>query len=131
MARTWVLRHDERPWTYNALRSARHWSANAARTRRWRTAFAELAKAAGLPADAGPVEVVATPHLPDRRGQQDTAACVPAVKAAVDGLCDGAGWLTPHGTPDDGPGRFPRIVFLAPVYGDGAALVIELREVGP
>jgi hypothetical protein len=52
----------------------------------WREAYCELAKEAGIP----PLEVMyvdVTPILPDRR-LQDTAACNPAAKAAIDGIVD-------------------------------------------
>ena len=126
--RVWVLRLDERPWTFNSLRSAQHWTVNARRTAKWRVAFCALAMEAQIPSDARPVEITVTPFLATRRGLQDSAACVPAAKAAIDGLCDGARWVTMRGTPDDGPGRVVRIIFEAPICGDGDGLEIKITE---
>jgi crossover junction endodeoxyribonuclease RusA len=69
----------------------------------WRDKFKELAEEAGIPRLAI-MYIEATPNLKDRRFQ-DTAACNPAVKAAIDGIVD-AGVV-----PDDRPEFLKWILF--------------------
>lgn len=119
----WTLRFGERPWTTNLERSW-HPHERARVVRRWREAFAWLARAHHVPhLDA--VAVIATPHLRSRRGLQDTGGCNPAAKAAIDGLVD-AGVLD-----GDGPDRVRRLTFEAPVLDGTDALDVAVYEVGP
>lgn len=97
----------ERPWTTNAERKGNRWE-RAAHTSHWRTMFAWLARSQSLPTltDATvEIDIVQKGRL------QDTAACSPAVKAAIDGLVDG-GVL--H---DDTGNHLVSILFKAPVRG--------------
>lgn len=114
------LRFDERPWTSNTQRRWHH-HRRADAVRRWRQAFALLAQEERVPTfDA--IEVTATPHLANRRGQQDVGGCYPAAKAAIDGLAD-AGVIS-----DDGPDHVRSLTFTAPVFGQGDALVLVITE---
>lgn len=119
------VRHDVRPFTANAAargttQGARR--AHAAKVREWRRAFALLATAAKIP-PLGPCEVIVRTYLPDRRGTHDVGACYPAYKAAQDGLVDAGVW------PDDKPTWVVRVVFEAPIFGQGAGLELELVPV--
>lgn len=116
----WSLRFDERPWTSNTQRRWHH-HRRADAVRRWRQAFALLAREQRIPLlDA--IEITATPYLANRRGQQDVGGCYPAAKAAIDGLAD-AGVV-----PDDGPDHVRSLTFTAPVFGQGDALVLIVTE---
>ncbi len=115
-----TLRFDERPWTSNTERRWHHYQ-RAGAVRRWRAAFALLAREAHMPS-LGAVEVTVTPYLANRRGLQDVAGCFPAAKAAIDGLVD-AGVL-----PDDTPEHLRSLTFRAPVIGQGDALELVVSE---
>lgn len=104
----------------NAERSAHHFR-RAALTKRWRQAFAVLARAERIPR-LERVAVIATPRMQNRRGLQDTGGCFPAVKAAIDGLRD-AGVIE-----DDGPDVVETLVFCAPVIGEGDGLTLTIEE---
>jgi hypothetical protein len=119
------LRHDVRPFTANSAGrgttpGARR--AHAAKVAEWRRAFRLLAIAHDVPA-LGPCEVVVRTYLPNRRGTHDVGACYPAYKAAQDGLVDAGVW------PDDKPTWVVRVVFEAPIFGQGAGLELELIPV--
>lgn len=117
----WQLIHPGRPWSLNEERT-KHWGWRKKRTAEWRKAFAELASAQGVPPMAGPVHITAQPAFRGRR-VQDVANCLPAVKAAVDGLRD-AGVLV-----DDTPEHLSGLSFLAPLDGqpkDALILWIDL-----
>lgn len=117
---SWRLRFDERPWTSNTERRWHHHQ-RADAVRRWRAAFALLAREARMPSIEA-VEVTVTPFLANRRGLQDVAGCYPAAKAAIDGLVD-AGVLV-----DDTPERLRSLTFLAPIIGQGDALELVVTE---
>ncbi len=121
--RIFTLRYNARPGTVNRERTL-HWSHRAASTKEWREAFAWLAKQQRIP-PLGAIEVVAIPHLSDMR-VQDVAACLPSVKAAIDGLVD-AGVIL-----DDGPRHVHRVCFNRPMH-DGrnclTLIITELEEV--
>jgi len=114
------IEYPERPWTTNAERSGNRWD-RAKKTKEWRTAFHLLATELRPPALAW-CEVTAEPWLKNRSGVQDTAACNPAVKAAIDGLVD-AGVLE-----DDTPDIVRRITFEAPKIGRNALVLIIQGE---
>lgn len=125
---SYTLVHRQRPWTTNGERT---WSPykRAKQVREWRGAFAAHAIEGGLPRPiVGPVVITCMPILRDHR-VQDVAACLPAYKAAVDGLVD-AGIL-----PGDGPHIVQAVMFLAPeinaAYGDALTLLIEPLEPQP
>jgi hypothetical protein len=116
---TWTLVHRARPFTENTQRSWHHHE-RAREVKLWRAAFAALAHEAHIPhLDA--ITVVAIPYLRDYR-RQDVGSCFPAVKAAIDGLCD-AGVLT-----DDGPDQLLQLTFLAPVCGGEDALALTITH---
>ena len=118
----WNLLHYDRPFTQNALYGKSNKYHRAALVREWRESFAWLARKERIP-KLDRVVVTAVPHLRDRRAQ-DTGACFPAVKAAIDGLVD-AGVLD-----DDGPDVVVEIRFHAPQLGSdvGDALLAIIEE---
>ncbi|MGH9005550.1 MAG: hypothetical protein ACRDYV_20685 [Acidimicrobiia bacterium] len=119
MSRTWTLVHRARPFTENTQRRWHHHQ-RAAEVRTWRAAFAVLAFEARIPhLDA--IAVVAVPHLRDHR-RQDVGACFPAVKAAIDGLCDA------RVIPGDGPDQLTCLTFLAPICGGEDALALTITD---
>jgi crossover junction endodeoxyribonuclease RusA len=122
LPRWWVLEYPSRPWTTNAERKAHRYE-RAALTKEWRGAFYWLAKVEQIPRLIA-ASITAEP-IQSRGPLQDTAACNPAVKAAIDGLVD-AGVL-----PDD-DGRYVReITFLPARKGNRDALVLTITEVTP
>jgi hypothetical protein len=118
--RIFTLRYDARPHTLNIDRRL-HWSRRAEHTREWRQAFCLLAKAERIP-PLGAIEIVAIPHLRDRRSQ-DVAACLPSVKASIDGLVD-AGVI-----PDDDTRFVHRLTFCRPVHDGRDCLTLIVTEV--
>jgi len=114
-----VLEYGTRPWTTNAERRMTRWE-RAAHTKEWRGAFYWLAKAKRIPLLTA-VTIEAVP-LQARGPLQDTAACNPAVKAAIDGLVD-AGVV-----PDDN-GRHVRSITFHPAEKDHDALLLIITEV--
>lgn len=119
LPRKWVLEYNTRPWTTNAERRMTKWE-RAALTKDWRGAFYWLAKAKRIPSLAS-VTIDAIP-LQARGPLQDTAACNPAVKAAIDGLVD-AGVI-----PDDS-GRHVLSITFHPADKDHDALLLVITEV--
>lgn len=99
----WVLEYPRRPWTVNSERGrggtkdTGHWSKRSGLVREWRQAFHDLAVEAQIP-PLGQAHFEIMQICRDRR-RPDTAACVLAAKAAVDGLVD-AGVL-PNDTADE------------------------------
>ena len=117
----WELFYDKRPWTTNKERNLHHHQ-RAKLVKEWRTAFKELALEAGIPA-LPKINVSVTPILPDRR-VQDTAACNPAAKAAIDGIVD-AGVI-----PDDTPEYLAWIKFYPCKVKKGhVGLLVQIEEV--
>ncbi len=117
---TWRLRFDERPWTANSERRWHHHQ-RAAAVRRWRSAFALLAREAHLPR-LDSIEVTVVPYLARRRGLQDVAGCFPSAKAGIDGLVD-AGVIV-----DDTPDHLVSLTFKTPIIGKGDALELVIAE---
>jgi hypothetical protein len=66
--------------------------------------------------------VRAWPLVKNRRGLQDVGGCLPAVKAAIDGLVD-AGVLR-----DDSPTYLRELVFTPAVVGDVDGLMLVVEE---
>jgi crossover junction endodeoxyribonuclease RusA len=118
----WTLLHPERPFTLNAERTWHHHK-RAKIVRQWREAFAVLAAEAAIPGGIEAIEVEATPYLTPRGRTQDVAACMPAVKAAIDGLVD-AGVIE-----DDSPKYLKSLTFNAPIRCDENSLVLVVRVV--
>jgi len=105
--------------TTNAERKGNRWG-RAEHVKEWRAAFAWLARKHEVPRMAW-ISVVAQPA--QKRGRlQDTAACNPSVKAAIDGLVD-AGIV-----PDDTGHYVREITFLPCVRGDDALTLIIKGE---
>ena len=117
----WVLRHEVKPVTHNALTSM-HYRTRAKWVREWREAFCWLAKAQRIPLLAR-VEVHGTSHLRSRRSRYDVGADYPSVKAALDGIVD-AGVLV-----DDDPEHVRFIGLHRPVFDGCDALELLIREV--
>lgn len=117
----WLLVDDNgRPLTMNKARTLHHhkW---AEVNRENRGYWWHLATHYRIPRlDA--VRVVIAPLHKNNAAHQDTAACAPAAKAAIDGLVD-AGVL-----PDDDPHHLRAITFLPPIVVvgvNGMALLVE------
>lgn len=112
-----ILTYQRKPLTTNAERKGNRWG-RAEHVKEWRQAFAWLARKQRVPAMSR-ISVVAQPA--QRRGRlQDTAACNPSVKAAIDGLVD-AGVV-----PDDTGEHVREITFLPCVRGeDSLTLIIK------
>lgn len=122
--RSWALCHvGGRPWTVNGERKW-HPKARARKVAEWRAAFAGLAREQHVPRlDA--VSVQAWPLASNRRALQDVGGCLPAVKAAIDGLRD-AGVLD-----DDGPDVVRKMTFTGTVVGDFDGLMLVVTELVP
>lgn len=108
------FRLDERPWTVNAERSGNRWE-RAKKVKHWREQFCFLC---GVEQRFVLTEAVVEVFTELRGRLQDTSACLPAVKAAVDGLVDGGLFL------DDTGDHLKSIVFHAPSKADRDALVL-------
>ena len=105
---------NERPWTVNAERAGNRWD-RAKKTKYWREQFCLLCLTQSpLTLTDAVVEV----RLTLKGRLQDTSACLPAVKAAVDGLVDGGLFV------DDTGDHVKCIVFWAPVRAKSDALTI-------
>lgn len=113
----YILTYEKRPVTTNAERAGNRWG-RAAHTREWRDAYAWIAKRERIPRMRW-INVTVQPF--QKRGRlQDTAACNPSVKAAIDGLVD-AGVI-----PDDSGDYVRMITFLPCVRGtDQLTLIIQ------
>jgi hypothetical protein len=91
-----------RPWTVNAERAGNRWE-RAKNTKLWREHFGRLNP--NLTISNATVEV----QLELKGRLQDTAACMPAVKAAIDGMVDANLFI------DDTGDHVKAISFHAPV----------------
>ena len=109
--------YGKRPISLNQERSA-HFAARVKDTKWWREGFADAARAAGLPRLVA-CEIIIQPVLENRRWQ-DTGACFPSAKAAIDGLID-AGVID-----DDTPDIVPTIAFKRPILGEQAGLKLTV-----
>lgn len=97
-----------RPISLNQERN-QHFRKRVEDTKWWREGFAWAAIEAGLPQLVA-AEIVVQPIL-NTRNWQDTAACFPSAKAAIDGLIDA------RVLEDDTPDIVPTITFKRPVLG--------------
>jgi crossover junction endodeoxyribonuclease RusA len=112
----------QRPWTTNQERKKGSHYQRSAVTKWWREAFRDAALEAEIP-HCDSIKIEVTPILPDRR-IQDTGACFPTAKAAIDGLVD-AGVID-----DDAPQYVPTITFHAPVIcREGGLEILIIPEV--
>lgn len=114
---TFILTYAKKPLTTNAERRGNRWG-RAEHVREWRDAFAWLARKQRIPRMTW-IDVIAQPS--QKRGPlQDTAACNPSVKAAIDGIVD-AGIV-----PDDTGTYVRQITFLPCIRGeDGLTIIIK------
>ena len=111
----YVLTYGKRPVTTNAERSGNRW-VRAAATKEWRDAFAWLARRERIPRMRW-INITVQPV--QKRGRlQDTAACNPSAKAAIDGLVD-AGIV-----PDDTGEYVRQITFLPCVRGEDQLIIM-------
>lgn len=111
-----------RPISLNQERN-QHFRKRVEDTKWWREGFAWAAIEAGMP-NLTAAEIVVQPVLENRRWQ-DTAACFPSAKAAIDGLIDA------RVLEDDTPDIVPSITFKRPILGPQAGLrltIIALNE---
>lgn len=106
----------QRPWTTNGERRGNRWD-RASQTAEWRSLFGWLARSRPLPQLTQVACIVA---LTLKGRLQDTAACNPAVKAAIDGLVDG-GLLV-----DDTPEHLLSVTFMSPERGDNDRITLVL-----
>jgi hypothetical protein len=111
-----------RPMTVNAERKKGSFHARAEMSRWWRENFYYAALQSKIPHFES-ISLTVTPILPDRK-IQDTGACYPAAKAAIDGLVD-AGVVD-----DDSPKYVPTITFNSPVVSTTGGLIILIRPEG-
>lgn len=109
--------YGKRPISLNQERSA-HFAVRVRDTKWWREGFADAAKAAGIP-KLEACEIIVQPVLENRRWQ-DTGACFPSAKAAIDGLID-AGVIE-----DDTPDIVPTIAFKRPILGERPGLKLTV-----
>lgn len=109
----YILSHPKKPITTNAERAGNRWK-RAESTREWRDAFRLLA------AEIPPMRWMNVTVQPfQKRGRlQDTAACNPSAKAAIDGIVD-AGVI-----PDDSGEYVRQITFLPCRRGDDQLTII-------
>ena len=114
--------HLGRPPNLNIERQGNRWKRHEVVTA-WREAAAEAWAELDLPPRTDQVTVCAQPHYATRRSRPDTGACLPAVKAALDGIVD-TGYLS-----DDNPDFVMELRLCAPVmksdYGDGLMVWLE------
>lgn len=74
-----------RPWTVNSERAGNRWT-RAKNTKEWRTVFADATRQHGC---VQLTQARVSVFLEMKGRLQDTGACMPAVKAAIDGMVDG------------------------------------------
>lgn len=113
------LTYEARPWTLNVERQGNRWR-RAKLVAEWRPEFQRLAESAAVPA-CGSIAVTVRPELRHGGSVPDTAACVGAAKAGIDGIRD-AGVL-----PDDGPRYVRRLTFEAPIVTGRDALTLDIE----
>jgi crossover junction endodeoxyribonuclease RusA len=114
-----ILSYQRKPITTNAERAGNRWG-RAEATKEWRHTFAWLARKERIPRMRW-INVTVQPF--QKRGRlQDTAACNPSAKAAIDGLVD-AGVV-----PDDSGEYVRQITFLPCVRGDDQLTIIIQGE---
>jgi hypothetical protein len=121
VARQWILQDNEKPWTVNAERTW-HYHKRAKLVRECRERFVWLALEAKI-GKLDRIKVAAIPLAKDRRGIQDVAACLPAVKAAVDGLVDAQVIV------DDDPTHLVSLAFYGTQVTGNGGLRLVITEV--
>ena len=121
MTDQWYLEvHGRRPTTLNQERKQNNWGRRATDTKWWRTQFADMALQAEIPR-YDRIKIAVVPLHKNGRSPQDTGACFPAAKAAIDGLVH-AGVID-----DDTPDKLIQIDFHAPLVDgvDGLRIVVR------
>jgi hypothetical protein len=113
------LTYEARPWTLNIERRENRWR-RGEKVAEWRTAFTTLAREERM-RPAGSIAVTVWPELRHGGSVPDTAACIGAAKAGIDGIKD-AGVL-----PDDGPEYVRRLTFMAPIITGRDALTLDVE----
>lgn len=124
-ATSWEVTHWAKPMLLNQARGgAKHWRAEAEATREWRHAFMALARHQRIPRlDRIEVDVEhAVLAKTDRSPLPDVGACMPGVKAGIDGLVD-AGVI-----PDDDPAHLVRLTFHAPYRANRHSLTLTITR---
>ena len=117
---TYTIAVEGRVTTVNRERTM-HFHERSDAMKPWRKGFERAAVAANVPG-LDKVKITACPWLKGKRSQ-DVAACLPSVKAAIDGLVD-AGVLV-----DDTPAHVLSLEFLPPALGaevDELVLTLEV-----
>ena len=120
--RRYTLTHFDDVLTINKERAV-HWSTRSPIVARWREAYGWLAHATNVPTDGslGACHIDAVPLVRGRR-RQDVAACLPVVKAAIDGLVDVGVW------PDDTPEFVLSLRFWPQQTGPDSGLRMVITE---
>lgn len=116
-ARSWQLTHRARPPTMNRARNNSFWT-QAATAKEWRHTFNVLARAGHLPR-LDQVTVIVDHDVHGGR-LPDIGACMPAVKAAVDGIVDA------HVIPDDDPAHLIGLYLRPPKRATVNALTLTV-----
>ena len=106
-----------RPISLNQERN-QHFRKRVEDTKWWREGFAWAAVEAGMPHLVA-AEIIVQPIL-NTRNWQDTAACFPSAKAAIDGLVDA------RVLDDDTPDILPTITFKRPILGKQPGLKLTV-----
>lgn len=114
------LTYEARPWTLNVERQSSGRWLRIKLVAEWRPAFALLARQARVPR-CEQIAVTVRPELRHGGSIPDTAACIGAAKAGIDGLID-AGVLD-----DDGPLQVRRLTFEAPIITGRDALSLDVE----
>ena len=113
---TIFIGHLGRPPGLNIERQGNRWKRHEA-VSAWRKAAAEAWAELDLPPRLHAVTVHVEPHYRTNASRPDTGSCLPAAKAAIDGLVDA------HALPADTPDWVRELRFHAPVMksdaGDG------------
>jgi hypothetical protein len=123
MTDTWYLEiHGKRPTTLNQERKQNNWGRRATDTKWWREQFCAAAVEAGIPEHTA-IRISVIPLHKNGRSPQDTGACFPAAKAAIDGLVD-AGVIE-----DDTAKQVVQIDFHAPLVDGVDGLRLMIRRV--
>lgn len=113
---TVVVTVCDRPWTMNAERKGNRWQ-RADLTKKWRTMFALVTKAPCVLTEAA-----ITVEVELKGPRQDVGACLPAAKAAIDGMVD-AGLFV-----DDNPEHVRSLTFAAPTRArDGNVFRVTVK----
>jgi hypothetical protein len=116
-----VFRYEARPMLVNEETKKGSYHARAAMRREWREQFWALAVMDNI--GPQPPSGVTVRHYKAKGTLPDVAACLPSVKAAIDGLVDAGLW------PNDTGEWVRSVTFEAPAHdrerGDAVELVLE------